>query len=117
MSDIIQLANRNFITALTIDGEKADAFSGRTIDIPACDYDLSSQIIEHSRANYALPKAEVEELVRDTSPYNNQQQHKTLANNQVLQKLKKGFKGSGKDSDSGGSKKKQSVRQVESRSR
>ena len=90
-SDIIQLANRNFIATLTINGEKADAFSGRTIDIPDSNHNLIDEITNHSRANYASPKAEVEEMIRAISTPQHQQ-NQQLSKNKVLQKMKKDFK-------------------------
>ena len=59
--DIIQLANRSFVTTMTISGEKATPFSGITLDIPEVSEDHSATIIELSRRQYAKHRDEVEE--------------------------------------------------------
>ncbi len=63
-SDLIQLANRNFITTMTIKGEKATPFSGRTLDTPNEMTNNLPQIIEHSRKMYTKPKAIVEAEIK-----------------------------------------------------
>ncbi len=65
--DLIQLHNRHFVATMTIDGEKAPAFSATTLNIPPSQQDFSHQIIEHSRKMYSRPKAEIEDLIRKTS--------------------------------------------------
>jgi hypothetical protein len=75
--DIIQQHNRHFITSMSINGEKAPAFSAKTLNLPQVATDYSVQIIELSRQRYAQPKAVVEQIVRDfmsKSPNNNQSQ-------------------------------------------
>lgn len=64
--DIIQLANRSFVTTMTIAGEKAPAFSGKTLQIPEVNVSHTQAIIEHTRHTYAKPVSEVEELVAKT---------------------------------------------------
>ena len=61
--DIINLGVREFYTKMSVDGEVREAFSGRTIDVPPVETDLSKQIIEHSRKTYCTPKAEVEKIL------------------------------------------------------
>ena len=63
-SDLIQLANRDFVATMTIQGEKAPAFSGRTPDLPKGSGDNLRQIIEHSRRTYAKPKAKIEAEIK-----------------------------------------------------
>ena len=65
--DIIQLANRNFVATLTIAGEKATSFSGRTLDIKRPETDQIEAILEQSRQNYSRPKAEVEALIKQNA--------------------------------------------------
>lgn len=65
--DLIQLANRSFITTMTINGEKAPAFSGKTLAIPESSGDFSGQIVERSRAKYTKQKTVVESSIRDTA--------------------------------------------------
>ena len=67
-ADIIKLANRDFVTTMTIKGEKVPSFSGRTLDFPDKPVSQVEQIITHSRQKYATPKAEVERLVNPPAP-------------------------------------------------
>jgi type IV secretory pathway TraG/TraD family ATPase VirD4 len=51
--DLIQLHNRNFVSTITILGEKTQAFSGTTLNIPPSQADYTQEIIRQSRAKYA----------------------------------------------------------------
>jgi len=62
--DLINLNNRHFVANLSIDGEKARAFSATTLNIPPPQTDYTMTIIEQSRANYAKPKEIVENEIR-----------------------------------------------------
>ena len=67
--DLIQLHNRSFVASLSIDGEKAPAFSATTVNIPQIDTNFTQHIIEHSRMRYAVPREEVEKVIAiDTAP-------------------------------------------------
>jgi hypothetical protein len=69
-ADLIQMHNRNFVASMTIAGEKASAFSARTLNIPTVEYDYTKQIIELSRSRYAEDKHVVENLIRQaTEPF------------------------------------------------
>jgi hypothetical protein len=61
--DIINLGVREFYTKMSVDGEIREAFSGRTLDAPAVENDLTAKIIENSRKMYCTPKAEVEKIL------------------------------------------------------
>ena len=65
-SDIIQLNNRHFIISMIINGEKVPAFSATTLSIPQTPQDNFDAIVAHSRANYARPRADVENDIRET---------------------------------------------------
>lgn len=65
--DIIQMANRNFIASMTIEGEKAPAFSGRSLAMPVPQKDNTAEIIAHSRARYAIPKEQVEAAIKEAT--------------------------------------------------
>lgn len=65
-ADLIQLNNRHFIASMIIAGEKVPAFSATTLSIPDTPKDNFDAIIEHSRANYARPRAEVEAEIKET---------------------------------------------------
>lgn len=73
-ADLIQMHNRNFVASMTIAGEKAAAFSARTLEIPMVDYDFTDQIVEYSRGRYAEDKQVVDALIRQsTGPQANSQ--------------------------------------------
>lgn len=65
-SDIIQLNNRHFVISMIINGEKVPAFSATTLSIPETPKDNFEAIVAHSRENYARPRLEVEEEIRET---------------------------------------------------
>ena len=65
-SDLLQLNNRHFVISMIIGGEKVPAFSATTLSIPNSPSDNFEAIIEHSRANFARPRAEVEAEIRET---------------------------------------------------
>ena len=65
-SDLLQLNNRHFIISMIINGEKVPAFSATTLSIPSSPEDNFNSIVEWSRANYARPRAEVENEIRET---------------------------------------------------
>lgn len=65
-SDLIQMANRNFIISMIINGEKVPAFSATTLSIPQPPTDHLEEIIESSREQYSRPRAIVEDEIRET---------------------------------------------------
>lgn len=65
-SDLIQMNNRHFVISMIIDGEKVPAFSATTLSLPITPQDNFDRIVESSRRNYARPRAEVEEEIRET---------------------------------------------------
>ena len=58
--DLLQMANRNFVINMVIRGEKAPAFSAKTLSLPPIQADNSTQIVELSRRSYSRPREEVE---------------------------------------------------------
>ncbi|MDO8335293.1 MAG: type IV secretion system DNA-binding domain-containing protein [Candidatus Saccharibacteria bacterium] len=58
--DLLQMANRNFIINMVIKGDKAPAFSARTLGLPPIQADNSPQIVELSRRSYSRSREEVE---------------------------------------------------------
>ena len=58
--DLIQMANRNFVINMVIRGEKAPAFSAKTLSLPPIQADNSPQIVDLSRSAYSRERAEVE---------------------------------------------------------
>jgi hypothetical protein len=67
--DILQLHNRTFVASLSIDGEKAPAFSATTLNLPESQTNYTQSIIENSRLLYAVPRLEVEQSIHiSTAP-------------------------------------------------
>ena len=64
-NDLLQMHNRHFIVNMVIKGEKAPAFSATTLNLPPPQADNSHYIIEHSREQFSLPRAEVEKAISD----------------------------------------------------
>jgi hypothetical protein len=61
--DLLQMHNRNFIINMVINGEKAPAFSARTLNLPTAQSDNTRAIIENTRANYSQPRNVIEEMI------------------------------------------------------
>ena len=61
--DIINLGVRDFITKISIDGEVREAFSGKTLTIKPPAENFCAACINFSRANYARPLKEVEQIL------------------------------------------------------
>ncbi len=62
--DIINLGVRDFYCKMSIDGELREAFSGRTLDMNIPEKNFAAECIEYSRAHYAKPAAEVQEILQ-----------------------------------------------------
>ncbi len=58
--DLINLDFREMCAKLSIDGKTSEPFSATSITVPNSAVDLSAEIIEESRRNYALSRKEVE---------------------------------------------------------
>ncbi len=63
--DLIHMHNRHFIISMTIAGEKVQAFSGITLNLPPQAEDYSARIIDRSRTRYASSREYVERFVRE----------------------------------------------------
>lgn len=68
-ADLIQQHNRYFVVTMTIDGEKAPAFSAKTLNLPEVADDHSMEIVQLTRERYARPVAEVEEFIHRNSGF------------------------------------------------
>lgn len=67
--DLIQLHNMNWVTSMTIDGEKGIPFSATSLRMPEPTFDYTPQIVELSREGYSRPKADVvAEITKNTTP-------------------------------------------------
>jgi hypothetical protein len=62
-NDLLQMHNRSFVVNMVIQGEKAPAFSARTLQLPPPQIDNTGRIIENTRRLYSRTKAEVEEEI------------------------------------------------------
>lgn len=63
--DLIHMHNRHFIISMTVEGEKSQAFSGITLQIPPIVDDSTDEIIARSREAYGTPLSEVEQIMQD----------------------------------------------------
>jgi hypothetical protein len=63
--DLVHMNNRHFAVSMTIGGEKVPAFSAISLNLPPFATDYSSQIIAHSRSQYAQNRQSVEGYVAD----------------------------------------------------
>lgn len=61
--DIINLGVREFYCKMSVDGEIREAFSARTLTVPKYENHFTKEIIEQSRQNYCMPRAEVEDML------------------------------------------------------
>jgi hypothetical protein len=62
-TDLLQMHNRDFVINMVINGEKAPAFSARTLLLPPEQIDNTGRIIENTRRNYSRSRAEVEQEI------------------------------------------------------
>ena len=65
--DLIQQHGRYFLITMVIDGEKAPAFSAKTLNLPEAPADPTSQIVELSRQRYAKERAIVEDHIKEAT--------------------------------------------------
>ena len=61
--DLSDFHNRNFVTSMSINGEKAVPFSGTTLNIPPVTKDFVGKIVEQSREKYSSDKFSVEQTI------------------------------------------------------
>jgi len=65
--DLIQQHNRYFVMTMTIGGEKAPAFSAKTLNLPEPPADQTRRIIELSRERYSRDRGSVDQFIRKAS--------------------------------------------------
>lgn len=75
-ADMVHMHNRHFVVSMTINGEKAQAFSATTMPIPPEPPDFSSYIVASSRQNYAVPREKIESFVHERYVAPNKQENK-----------------------------------------
>lgn len=81
--DIINLGVREFYLKMSIDGELAEPFSGRTLEMKFPAQDFNHEIIATSRQKYCTPRREVEAILQKwdegaTQELLNNRQHNSL---------------------------------------
>ncbi len=64
-NDLLQMHNRNFIVNMVINGEKAPAFSAKTLNLPPAQDDNTAAIIQWSREHYSQPREVIEKDISD----------------------------------------------------
>ena len=57
--DLIKINNQHFVISMSIDGETAGAFTGRSLRVPETETDYIPTIIEHTRNTYASSREHV----------------------------------------------------------
>lgn len=63
--DLLQMHNRNFVVNMVINGEKAPAFSARTLQLPPAQVDNSASIVENTRAKFSRTREDVERSISE----------------------------------------------------
>lgn len=61
--DLVHMHNRHFVVSMTIEGEKIPGFSAITLNLPPDGPDYTAQIVERSRAQYAVSREYVDRYV------------------------------------------------------
>ncbi len=61
--DLVHMNNRNIVISMTIDGEKTQAFSATTLNLPPEPPEHTARIVEHSRNFHAVPRHAAEEYI------------------------------------------------------
>lgn len=65
--DLSNFHNRHFVSSMSINGEKAAAFSGMTLNIPPPQHNNIDAIIAHSRQQYSSDIRAVEDAIRSAT--------------------------------------------------
>ncbi len=63
--DMVHMHNRHIVLSMTIEGEKVQAFSAVTLDLPPAPPDHSAMIIDHSREVYSVHRGAIESFVQE----------------------------------------------------
>lgn len=64
-TDMVHMHNRHFVVSMTINGEKAQAFSATTMPIPPPPPDFSAYIVANSRQSYSVPREQIESFMHE----------------------------------------------------
>lgn len=64
-NDLLQMHNRNFIVNMVINGEKAPAFSAKTLNLPPAQQDNTGRIIQQTREIYSRSREDIEQEISE----------------------------------------------------
>ncbi|MEO8691486.1 MAG: type IV secretion system DNA-binding domain-containing protein [Candidatus Saccharimonas sp.] len=64
-NDLLQMHNRNFVINMVINGEKAPAFSAKTLSLPPPQDDNTGRIIQNTREKYSRNRADIEKDISE----------------------------------------------------
>ncbi|MGB4957501.1 MAG: type IV secretion system DNA-binding domain-containing protein [Candidatus Saccharimonas sp.] len=64
-NDLLQMHNRNFIINMVINGEKAPAFSAKTLNLPPTQDDNTGRIIQWTREHYSRSREDIEKDISE----------------------------------------------------
>ena len=81
--DLLQMANRHFVISMVIRGEKAPAFSAKTLALPKSSGDNLGRIIEHSRHEYSRSREEVETEIQTLLSSSNNASSDSIQKNNI----------------------------------
>ena len=62
-TDMVHMHNRHFVVSMTIAGEKVQAFSATSVELPPDPPDFSAYIVANSRQTYAVTREKIEDFV------------------------------------------------------
>lgn len=63
--DLVHMHNRHIVLSMTIEGEKVQAYSATTLNLPPQPPDHSESIIQQSRQLYAVNRGDIETIMQD----------------------------------------------------
>ncbi len=63
--DLVHMHNRHFVVTMTINGEKVQAFSATSMDLPTPPPDYSAYIVANSRQQYSISREKIEAFMHE----------------------------------------------------
>lgn len=92
--DLVHMHNRNFALNMTIDGEKVQAFSATSLNLPDSPTNFSNEIITSSRDQYAYKRQDIEVIMHERydPAHMNRSLQKDEAEAKILAKAEAGAK-------------------------
>lgn len=65
-NDLLQMHNRNFVINMVINGEKAPAFSAKTLELPPPQNDNTAYIVENTRKRYSRTREDIQQEISNS---------------------------------------------------